>query len=372
MTRKGVRLLPPVVTQEQAVALFRKLADVNMLLGNMKGEFRHSVVGGSVINLFALYESVESTRIEGTQVTFSDMIDPPPGRRESWERREVVNYQKALRDGLNQIAEGVPFSTRMLLRLHKILMTDARGTRSAGGEFRKIQNFIGPDNKIEHASYIPVGANEIPAYMENLEYYMNGVHHDSFARHDGDLYVLDESVSPLLKLAIMHAQFESIHPFLDGNGRLGRILIALMAVKEGIVDKPVFLVSEELERERSRYYDMLNGVRGEDPDWYPWLDFFIGCCGEMARRLLKQMQASIALFESGFRKLERETDKRAWGLSFACPRLAASDVSSALKVSQGTARRSLKSLAEKGLLFTPKDKQRKRAYFNYDLMSLFK
>lgn len=371
MAKQGIQMLPPAISQSQAIELLRKLADTNMIIGSMKNEFRHSLVGDALINLFTLSESVQSTRIEGTQVTFTDVIDPTPEQKKSKEHREVINYQNALKDGLEQIKRGDPFSTRMLLRLHKILMINARGTSSAGGEFRKIQNFIGRGNKIEHASYIPIGANEISAYMENLEYYVNGYFHNSFLKYDDQqLYVIDEKAPEILKLAVMHAQFESIHPFLDGNGRLGRILIALMAVNYGLVDVPIFLVSEELERERSRYYDLLNGVRGNDPDWYSWLSFFVDCCGAMANKLVSKMQDSIKLAETGMKLLSTVSEQKVWIASFHNPFLTAQEVSKEVNLSPATVRRALKSLADKELLYAPKDQQRKRKYVNYDLLRI--
>lgn len=368
-----MRMLPPAITQNQALELYRKLANISMLIGGIKNEFRYSILGDALVDLFTLSESVHSTRIEGTQVTLTDIVDPcfDQIEQKASERQEVLNYQSALKEGLAQIKNGDPFSTRMLLSLHKILMTDARGTRSAGGEFRKIQNFIGRDNNIDHASYIPVGAHEISAYMENLEHYVNGYLHSSFSKYDTEnVFVVDEKAPEIFKLAVMHAQFESIHPFLDGNGRLGRILIALMAVKYGLVDAPIFLVSEELERERSRYYDLLNAVRESDPDWYSWLSFFVDCCGRMAHKLVAKMQDSIKLAEKGMQILSTVSEQKVWIASFHNPVLTALDVSKNVELSPVTVRRVLKSLAQKGLLYTSKEQQRKRKYINYDLLRI--
>ena len=262
-------------------------------------------------------------------------------------------------------------SIRRRVRLHKILMINARGTSFAGGEFRKIQNFIGRDNKIEHVSYIPIGTNEISAYMDDLEHYVNGYFHNSFLKYDDQqLYVIDEKAPEILKLAVMHAQFESIHPFLDGNGRLGRILIALMAVNYGLVDVHIFLVSEELERERSRYYDLLKGVIGNDPDWYSWLSFFVDCCGAMANKLVSKMQDSIKLAETGMKLLSTVSEQKVWIASFHNHFLTAQEVSKEVNFSPATVRRSLKALADKTLLYTPKYQQRKRKYVNYDLLRI--
>ena len=370
-SKKGLKFLPPSMSIKEAVILLQKLAKVNMIIGSMKSEFGHSLVGDSLVSLFSLSESVQSTRIEGTQVTFYDMFEKTSNKQKEWEKQEVLNYQEALKHGLLLIENGMPFSTRLIKELHKILMINARGTNSAGGEYRRIQNFIGPDSKIEHAVYIPVEAQTISEYMENLEFFVNGIHHSSFAQiDDSDLFTIDENADPLLKIAIMHAQFESIHPFLDGNGRLGRILIALMAVKYGLVNVPVFLVSEELEKERSRYYDLLNGIRGEDPDWFAWLSFFIDCCGRMSEQLVKKMQTSSQLAEQGLKKIKLDSEKKAWLLSFKCPRLTVKDVVQACKMNISTARKALNALVEYDLLFTSKNIKRNKAYINYNLIRL--
>lgn len=370
-SKKGLKFLPPSMSIKEAVILLQKLAKVNMIIGSMKSEFGHSLVGDSLVSLFSLSESVQSTRIEGTQVTFYDMFEKTSNKQKEWEKQEVLNYQEALKHGLLLIENGMPFSTRLIKELHKILMINARGTNSAGGEYRRIQNFIGPDSKIEHAVYIPVEAQTISEYMENLEFFVNGVHHSSFTQiDDNDLFTIDENADPLLKIAIMHAQFESIHPFLDGNGRLGRILIALMAVKYGLVNVPVFLVSEELEKERSRYYDLLNGIRGEEPDWFAWLSFFIDCCGRMSDQLVKKMQTSSQLAEQGLKKIKLDSERKAWLLSFQCPRLTVKDVVQACKMNISTARKALNALVEYDLLFTSKNIKRNKAYINYNLIRL--
>ena len=370
-SKKGLKFLPPSMSIKEAVILLQKLAKVNMIIGSMKSEFGYSLVGDSLVSLFSLSEAVQSTRIEGTLITFYDMFEKTYNRQKEWEKQEVLNYQEAFKLGLLLIENGMPFSTRLIKELHRILMANARGINSAGGEFRKIQNFIGPDSKIEHAVYIPVEAQTISEYMENLEFFVNGVHHSSFTQiDDNDLFTIDENADPLLKIAIMHAQFESIHPFLDGNGRLGRILIALMAVKYGLVNVPVFLVSEELEKERSRYYDLLNGIRGEDPDWFAWLSFFIDCCGRMSDQLVKKMQTSSQLAEQGLKKIKLDSERKAWLLSFQCPRLTVKDVVQACKMNISTARKALNALVEYDLLFTSKNTKRNKAYINYNLIRI--
>ena len=214
-----IGLLPPCVSKDQGFDLLKSITNVSSLIGELKSELKYSIVSKQLVYLFSLKESVQSTRIEGTQVTFSDMFDSNLSNKKEKEIQEVVNYNRALSYGIELIHKNMPFSTRLIKDLHSILIKNAIGTKSASGEYRKVQNFIGPDNNIDHAVYIPISADKISLYMENLEYYANREFHKSFNSYsDKDLYIINEKAPALLMLAIMHAQFESIHPFLDGNG----------------------------------------------------------------------------------------------------------------------------------------------------------
>ena len=371
LAKRGMKKLPIAIPSDKALDIFVLLATVNKKIGQMKSEFTHSIVNKSLVSLFSLNESVQSTRIEGTQVTFTDMVEEQGEKNPSWERIEVSNYQQALTQGQELIQNGYPISTRMIKQLHTILMQDARGTNASGGEFRKIQNFIGPTNRWEDAVYIPIPANEIDSYMENLEFFINSEAHVSFRKFNkADGYIFDEQGDSIVKAAIAHAQFESIHPFLDGNGRLGRILIALIAIQEEIVDVPVFFVSEELEKERARYYDLLNGVRGDNPDWSSWILFFIQACGRMADSLLKKLKDSENLARSGLNKCELESEKNIWLYTFSDPFTTVARVAEGLSISSNTARRGLKKLTDEGLLYTEESVQRNKKYRNYDLMRI--
>lgn len=250
------------------------------------------------------------------------------------EQQEVLNYKKALDLGVDLIKGGMPFSNRLIQKLHIVLMTNARETSSAGGEYRKIQNFIGPDSNIEHAVYIPVYAAEVPQYMENLEYFMNGEVHSSFKKYNGsEGVVLDEKIEPLIKIAIMHAQFESVHPFGNGNGRLGRILIALMAMSCDLVDFTFFLVSEELAKERARYYALLNGIRGDNPDWYLWIKFFLECCERMTSKLIEMMKNAEQLAKECLSKCRLDAEKK-YGCTLFKNLIAKFQISTHLSVQQ--------------------------------------
>ena len=374
MAITGLQPLPVKVSNEDALDILSTLSTVGSKIGRLDEKFRHSIVSEALVQILSLSESVESTRIEGTQVTFTDMVEEKDDKNPRWEVIEVANYQRALMEGTELIGNGYPISTKLILGLHETLMHNARGSSQASGEFRKVQNFIGPTRRIEDATYIPVPANEIGFYMNNLETFINGhPYGNRLSRgHLGsaDGFVFDEDAHPLVKTAILHAQFESIHPHLDGNGRLGRILIVLHLMQTKTVSKPIFFVSEELEKEKARYYDLLNGVRGEDPDWGSWILFFLKACDRMADAINEKLDAAEALAREGLRRCETNSDQRVWLYTFSNVVATASAAARDLNMAPNTARNSLKGLVEKGLLFTDRQTQRNKKYRNYDLLRI--
>ena len=370
---RGIDLLPPKVTLQQALELYKKIAQIKSSIGKLNSELEHSIVNAQLIQMLTLNESVQSTRIEGTQVTFADMIEDATKKNKSTEVIEVENYQKALSTGISLIQNGMPISSRLIKQLHTILMGNkTRGTTSSAGEFRSVQNFIGPTNKIEDAVYIPIGAHEIANYMSNLEYYINGEKHYSFNKVEllKDECLLDESSDPLIKTAILHAQFESIHPFLDGNGRMGRILIVLSTMKDGLINQPVFFVSEELEKERIRYYNYLNGVRGKNADWFSWIDFFLDASQRMTDNMLRKLEATTILANVGIDKINSSnaTINRIWFSTFNKPYVTVSEVAEQLNISVTTARNGLNRLVALKLIDVDHAKRKNKVYVNYDLL----
>ncbi|EJA1922359.1 Fic family protein [Staphylococcus pseudintermedius] len=377
MTLQGIDFLPPQVTLENALDLYKSVAEINSLIGALNTQINHSLVSTQMIQLLTLSESVQSTRIEGTQVTFLDIIEETPNEQKSTEVTEVLNYKDALDYGVMQIKNGNPITTRLIHELHKILMgRNTRGTTVSSGEFRKIQNFIGPSSNIKDAVYIPVPAHEIDDYMTNWEHYINRVKHPSFNQVLKEGYtLLDEQSDPLIKTAIMHAQFESIHPYLDGNGRLGRILIVLNMMAESAVNAPIFFVSEELERERLRYYNLLNSVRGSHADWYKWIHFYLRACQRMILNLQTKLENIETLVKEGLKKINQAAGSKimdVWFYTFTTPNVTVKYAAKSLNMSENTARMHLNTLVELGMIDVDHARKRNKVYVNYDLLQILR
>lgn len=356
-------LLPITFDPETELAFYKKVVQASAKLERLKQKLRYSLVNESFIQLLTLHESVQSTRIEGTQVTFSEMLEDLIDQQQDWEKVEVRNYQNALKIGVETIRAGYPLTERLIRELHQILMKNARGSTSAAGEYRKIQNFVGPTKQMKDASYIPPEPQFMGEYMTNLERYING---HPYERRDED------TLHPLIKAAIIHAQFESIHPFLDGNGRLGRILIVLYLLQSNLIDSPFFFLSEELEREKFKYYAMLNAVRGigrKEPDWKSWILFFLDASIHMAKHQYEKLDKAEKLYHEGILQLEQPSTKKVWAALFRNPIATVHQIEATTKLAPATIRKSLTTLVHLNLIFGD-DRKRNRRYYQYDLIRI--
>lgn len=228
-------------------------------------------------------EAVLSSQIEGTKSTLSDLLlfeaEELPGFPVE-DVAEVSSYVSALEHGIARIRAGFPLSNRLIREIHGILLANGRGAEKDPGEFRRSQNWLG-GSRPGTAIYVPPPANEVHECMSALERWL----HDE-----------PERTSPLLKAALSHVQFETIHPFLDGNGRVGRLLVTLILCVEGVLQQPLLYLSLYLKRRRAEYYELLGLVRREG-DWEAWLMFFATGVEETAEEAVSTVKRLTTLFK---------------------------------------------------------------------------
>jgi len=229
-------------------------------------------------------EAEQSSRIEGTQATLQEVFEFEAGNTGADAQRradiqEIRNYRFALREAIRNL-EKLPLSQRLIRRAHHSLMLAVRGFASDPGNYRKIQNWIGPQGGGEQdALFLPCPANEVPQHMDAWEQYMHSKQPDA-----------------LVQAAIIHAEFEAIHPFLDGNGRLGRMMIPLFLFEKRLISRPSFYISDTLERNKQEYYDRLRAVSAHD-DWNGWCRFFLKAVEEQADNNFDKAKAILTLHE---------------------------------------------------------------------------
>jgi Fic family protein len=307
-------------------------------------------------------EAVLSSQIEGTQSSLSDLLlfelDELPGVPVD-DVVEVSNYVAALDHGMARLRGGFPLSNRLLREMHERLMAGARGSQSSPGEFRRSQNWLG-GTRPGLAHFVPPPPNEVEPCMAALEAFLHG-------RTAGGTNL--EPMPILIKAALAHVQFETIHPFLDGNGRLGRLLIALLLHEGGALNEPLLYLSLYLKRHRPVYYERLDSVRSEG-DWEGWVDFFLEGVEETAQGAVDTAQRLAALFQDDVQRTQAAGRAAASALRLLAalrerPISSLSRLSEQSGMSFPTASKAMSSLVELGIARELTGQRRNRV-FVYD------
>lgn len=249
---------PPILLQGE---LQRLLSDADRALGRLDGSVQTLPNADLFVYMYVRKEAVLSSQIEGTQSSLQDLLADEahvPGARRPADVGEVANYVRAMNLGLRRL-DTLPVSVRLIRQIHAELLTGVRGYRLDPGELRRSQNWVGPGGcTLAEATFVPPPPSQVPDALGALELFL----------HERDDLPL------LVKIGLAHAQFETVHPFLDGNGRIGRLLITLLLCERGVLSKPVLYLSHYFKRHRQEYYDRLQTVR-DDGDFEGWLRFFL-------------------------------------------------------------------------------------------------
>ncbi len=313
------------------------------------------------IKMYATKEATNSNRIEGTRTTFEDAITPveqiKPELRDDW--HEVQNYIQAINYSIDRLKE-LPISMRLIKEAHKILLQGVRGEHKTPGEIRKTQNWIG-GSSLKDAFFIPPEPNMLPDLLGDIEKFL----------HNENLQVPE-----IIKAGIAHYQFETIHPFLDGNGRTGRLLIILYLISTGLLNKPVLYISDFFERNRMSYYDSLSIVKQTD-NMTQWLKFFLSGLIETSKNSIKTFDEIIKLKKDAETKLSKTGKKAVNGqrlleLLYFQPKVNSKLVSKELKITAATANSVLKAFVEIGILNEKTGYNRNRYYVFEDYVKIFK
>jgi Fic family protein len=312
------------------------------------------------ISMHALKEATQSSKIEGTQTNIEDALleedDVPIDKRDDWE--EIQNYIKAIDFSVKEL-EILPFSSRLIKEAHKVLMHGVRGEKKQPGEFRTSQNWIGGAS-INDASFIPPEPSSVSELMSDLERF---VHNEKF------------HFPELLKIALIHYQFETIHPFLDGNGRVGRLMIPLYLISKNILQKPILYFSDFLERNRNHYYDNLTKVR-EKSDLTQWFKFFLVGIIETAQSGIRTFDNILQLQQQVNTKIQTLGSKAANGHKlinylYQRPLIEAETASRVVGIALSSSYSLLKSLENLEILTETTGAQRGRRYVFSKYLSLF-
>lgn len=292
--------LPAPLPPDPPLAWDTELQDLleiaNRALGRLDGAMLVAPNPDLFLYTYIRKEAVLSSQIEGTQSSLSDLLlfenAEAPGVPID-DLREVSNYVAAMEHGLARLADGFPLSLRLIREIHAILVRGSRGADKTPGEFRRSQNWIG-GSKPSDAAYVPPPVHEIMPALDNLERFLQD----------------ERSRTPLLiKAGLAHAQFETIHPFLDGNGRVGRLLITFLLCVERALRQPLLYLSFYLKQNRSAYYDALQKVR-VDGDWEHWLKFFLRGVAEVAQQGVETMQKLLELIAADRDRIQAQLGGR--------------------------------------------------------------
>ena len=344
--------LPPVPKIE-VEKLLGQLDVANRAIGNLAGVTSMLPDTPLFLYMYIRKEALLSSQIEGIESTLSELLsfesEEAPGAPID-DIREISNYVAAMEHGLERIQGGFPISLRLIREIHGMLLASGRGSTKQPGEFRTSQNWIG-GTRPGNAVYVPPPPGDVLDLLSDLEKFIN---------------TNTPEIPVLVKAGLVHVQFETIHPFLDGNGRLGRLLITFLLCAQGILKEPVLYLSLFLKTHRRHYYDLLQDVR-RNGDWEAWLDFFLEGVAETSRQAADSIHEIAKMFDSDRHRIEgigrpAASALRVHHLLQQKPVITVPEAARRLGMSEPTVRKSIRHMEQLGILREITGKRRGRLF----------
>ena len=347
--------LPPVPPIDINPVMLNLLSQADSKLGRLDGITETLPNPELFVAMYVKKEAVLSAQIEGTQASLIDVLNrQAEAEHNEYTRdgvREVFNYVNAIYWGLSKLDQ-LPLSLRLIRNIHEVLLQDVRGANKNPGEFRRSQNWIGPMGcTLETATFVPPAVDDMGDAMSDLEHFMHNE---------------EEFLPPLIKIALIHAQFETIHPFLDGNGRMGRLLITFWLCQKKILSQPLLYLSYYFKQNRQEYYDKLMAIR-EDGDWEGWIRFFLSGIAMVADEATNAAKEIISLQRKYSALLDKHRPNGYYqhflNYLFENPIISRKDIMNELNISSPAAGGLLDTFIELSILkdLTP-EKQRYKSY----------
>ena len=352
--------LPPIPEIEMDGEIVKLLIDANKQLVKLDTASQLISNADLFISMYVRKEALISSQIEGTQCTLDDVLDPEVEANANLDVSDVINYVKATQYALKRL-ERLPLCCRLIREIHEVLMENVRGQDKTPGEFRHSQNWIGPANcSLKDARYIPPNVEDMQTAMSDLEKYINeNVDYD-----------------PLIRAALIHYQFETIHPFLDGNGRIGRLLILLYLMEQRLIEKPVIYISYFLKKNQIEYYDRISEVR-RTGNFEQWIRFFLEAVSKAASDSLEAIRQLSVLHDTNVEKLPKTTRSKdnlraVFDYIEQYPIIDIKRTAKELEVSYNTVAAAVRKLVELGILQETTNAARNRVFAYEEYLAILR
>lgn len=353
--------LPPEPPIEMSNEMIAKLVDANRKLATLDGLSSRIPNMDLFVSMYVRKEALLSSQIEGTQCTLDDILNPFAEENTNLNVSDVVNYIRAEEFAIDRL-QTLPLCNRLIKETHAVLMEGVRGQEKNPGDFRYSQNWIGGQGStLRNARYIPPNPEDMINAMSDLEKYMNG----------------EDSLDPLIQAALIHYQFETTHPFLDGNGRVGRLLITLFLMEKKILSTPSVYISYFLKMNRIEYYDRMTQVR-KTGDYEQWILFFLQALSDSAEDAIQTIDELTKIHNRNAQKFENMTKRQqANAMNFLIyleknPIIDIQKTAAALNLSYNTVAKSVALFVDNGILQQTEKSGRSKIYSYADYLALLR